>query len=85
MFKWLGKLVDSNEKVLKRLQPVVDEINSLEPEFEKLSDDELKSKTNEFKKRLQSGEDLDNLLVVILLDVLEVGRLDRVAINLPVR
>ena len=30
MFKWLGKLVDSNEKVLKQLQPVVDEINSLE-------------------------------------------------------
>ena len=42
MFKWFGKLVDSNEKVLKRLQPVVDEINSLEPEFEKLNDKELR-------------------------------------------
>ena len=36
MFKWLGNLVDSNEKVLKKLQPVVDEINELEPEYGKL-------------------------------------------------
>ena len=52
MFKWLGNLVDSNEKVLKKLQPVVDKINELEPEYEKLSDDELKAKTQEFKDRL---------------------------------
>ncbi len=63
MFKWLGKLVDSNEKELKRLQPVVDEINSLEPEFERFTEDELKAKTAEFKERLSSGdEDLDDLL-----------------------
>ena len=37
MFKLLGGLVDSNEKELKRLQPLVDRINELEPEFEKLS------------------------------------------------
>ena len=52
MFKWLGNLVDSNEKVLKRLQPVVDKINDLEPEYQKLTDDELKAKTQEFKGRL---------------------------------
>jgi len=52
MFKWLGNLVDSNEKVLKRLQPVVDKINDLEPEYQKLTDDELKAKTQEFKDRL---------------------------------
>ncbi|MBN2075769.1 MAG: preprotein translocase subunit SecA [Dehalococcoidales bacterium] len=74
MFKWLGKLVDSNEKVLKRLQPVVDEINSFEPEFEKLSDEELKAKTDEFKKRLQSGEDLDDLLVEAFAAVREAAK-----------
>ncbi len=52
MFKWLGGLVDSNEKELRRLQPIVDQINQFEPEFEKLSDDELQAKTNEFKARL---------------------------------
>ena len=52
MFKWLGNLVDSNEKVLKKLQPIVDKINELEPVYEKLSDDELKARTPEFKERL---------------------------------
>jgi preprotein translocase subunit SecA len=52
MFKWLGGLVDSNEKELRRLQLLVDNINQLEPEFEKLSDNELRAKTNEFKARL---------------------------------
>ena len=52
MLKWLGKLVDSNEKELKRLQPLVERINELEPEFEKLSDADLRAKTGEFKTRL---------------------------------
>ncbi|MDO8687227.1 MAG: hypothetical protein Q7K41_01425, partial [Dehalococcoidales bacterium] len=60
MFKWLGRLfkwlislfIDSNEKELKRLQPTIDEINELEPEFERLSDAELRAKTDEFKARL---------------------------------
>ena len=62
MFKWLGGLGDSNEKELKRLQPIVDQINSLEPEFEKLSDTELHAKTDEFKARLKGGSSLDELL-----------------------
>ncbi|HEY82542.1 MAG TPA: preprotein translocase subunit SecA [Dehalococcoidia bacterium] len=62
MLKWLGRLVDSNEKELKRLQPIVARINSLEPEFEKLSDAELRAKTDEFKARLKSGATLDELL-----------------------
>ncbi len=45
MFKWLSGLFDSNEKELKRIQPLVDRINELEPEFEKLSDEQLRSKT----------------------------------------
>ncbi len=52
MFKWLSGLVDSNDKELRRLQPLVEEINSLEPEFEKLSDTELQAKTAEFKARI---------------------------------
>jgi preprotein translocase subunit SecA len=62
MLKWLGSLVDSNEKQLKKLQPVVDKINSLEPEFEKLSNAELRAKTAEFRARLQAGETLDQVL-----------------------
>ena len=62
MFKWLGRLVDSNEKELKRLQPIVNQINELEPEFERLSDAELRSKTDEFKIRLGDGTSLDELL-----------------------
>jgi len=62
MLKWLGSLTDSNEKELKRFQPLVDEINSLEPEFQKLSDAELRAKTDEFKTRLKEGETLDDIL-----------------------
>ncbi len=62
MFKWLSSLIDSNEKELKRLQPLVDPINSLEPEFEKLTDAELRAKTDEFKARLADGESLDEIL-----------------------
>jgi len=62
MFKWLGAFIDSNEKELKRLQPAVDRVNELEPEFEKLSDDKLRAKTDEFKARLKAGSSLDELL-----------------------
>jgi preprotein translocase subunit SecA len=62
MLKWLSNLIDSNEKELKRLQSLVFEIDSLEPEFEKLSDGELRAKTDEFKARLADGESLDEIL-----------------------
>jgi preprotein translocase subunit SecA len=52
MVKWLSSLIDSNEREVRRLQPLVDHINSLEPDFEKLSDAELRAKTDEFKARL---------------------------------
>jgi preprotein translocase subunit SecA len=54
---------DESTKTLKRLQKKVDEINAIESDFESLSDDELKQKTQEFKKRLNNGETLDDLLV----------------------
>jgi len=62
MLKWLSSLIDSNEKEVRRLQPLVDHINSLEPEFEKLTDAELRAKTDEFKTRLADGESLDEIL-----------------------
>ena len=48
---------------LKRITPIVDKIEALGPEYEKLTDEELKAKTPEFKERLQKGETLDDLLV----------------------
>ena len=62
MVKWLSSLIDSNEKELKRLQPLVGDINSLEPEFEKLGNAELRAKTDEFKAWLKDGESLDAIL-----------------------
>ena len=62
MLKWLGNLIDSNEREVKRLQPLVDEINALEPDFEQLGDAELRAKTDEFRTRLKDGESLDELL-----------------------
>ncbi|MBI2906311.1 MAG: preprotein translocase subunit SecA [Chloroflexi bacterium] len=63
MFKWLTNVIgDSNEKVLRRQQPTVARINSLEPEFQRLSPEELHGKTQEFKERLADGESLDELL-----------------------
>ena len=61
MFKWLGG-GDSNEKELKRLQPIVDSINQLEPDFKKLSDSKLRAKTDEFKDRVSKGTSLDKIL-----------------------
>ncbi|HEU6455582.1 MAG TPA: preprotein translocase subunit SecA, partial [Roseateles sp.] len=51
-----------NERLLKQLQRIVVKINALEPELEKLSDDELKAKTPEFQKRVADGETLDKIL-----------------------
>ncbi|MCK5434369.1 MAG: preprotein translocase subunit SecA, partial [Dehalococcoidales bacterium] len=62
MFKWLGGLIDSNEKELERLHPAVSRINELEPDFERLSDAELRAKTDEFKARNKAGSSLDELL-----------------------
>ena len=45
---------DANKRYIQSLQPVVDRINLLEPEFEKLSDEELKGKTEEFRKKINS-------------------------------
>ena len=53
---------DANEKVVKAMQPTIAKIGSFEPALQKLSDEELKAKTTEFKARLEKGETLDDLL-----------------------
>ena len=52
-----------SQRELKRIYPLVDKIEALGPEMEKLSDDELRNKTTAFKERLEHGETLDDLLV----------------------
>ena len=53
---------DPNDKILKRLGTIRDRVNALEPDFQRLSDEQLRAKTDEFRQRLQNREDLDNLL-----------------------
>jgi preprotein translocase subunit SecA len=63
MQKILAKLFGtSHEREMKKIQPIVDQINSLESGIQSLSDEQLKAKTEEFKKRLQNGETVDQLL-----------------------
>ena len=58
----MGLFKSYSEKEVKRVQPIVNKINSLEPEMEKLSDSELRAKTDYFKDRLAKGETLDDIL-----------------------
>ncbi|NPV79322.1 MAG: preprotein translocase subunit SecA [Firmicutes bacterium] len=62
MFGFVKNLFDFNRKELIRLQEKVREINALEPEISRLSDEELVSKTDEFRERVANGESLDDLL-----------------------
>ena len=58
----MGLFKTYSEKEVKRVQPLVKKINELEPDMQKLSDKELRGKTEEFKGRLEKGETLDDLL-----------------------
>ena len=60
---FLRKLFDTEYKELKRFEKIADEIVALDEEYSKLSDDELKAKTQEFKKELEEGKELDELIV----------------------
>ncbi len=52
-----------NDREIKRMKKMVEKINALEPEYEKLSNEELRGKTEEFKKRLSEGQTLDDILI----------------------
>ena len=58
----MGLFKSYSEKEVKRVQPLINKINSLEPEMEKLSDAELRAKTNYFKAQLADGKTLDDIL-----------------------
>ena len=63
-----------NDRELKKLYPLVDAIEALEPEYMALSDEQLQAKTPEFKQRLANGETLDDLLVEAFATVREASR-----------
>ncbi len=63
-----------SEREVKRIMPLVEKIESLRPEMQKLSDEELRGKTREFKKRLEDGQTLDDLLPEAFAVVREAGK-----------
>ena len=65
---------DPNEKELKKIQPIVDEINKLEEKFQSFSDEALKKQTNIFRERIKKGETLDQILPEAFAVVREVSK-----------
>ena len=63
-----------SQREVKRIMPLVEKIESLRPDMQKLSDEELRGKTREFKKRLEEGETLDDLLPEAFAVVREAGK-----------
>src|SRR3981189_2476416 len=75
MLNWLSKLGgDSSEREIKKIRPLVDAVNSLEAEYEALSDEALRDKSTEFRGRLLAGETLDDLLPDAFAAVREAAR-----------
>src|SRR3712207_6670342 len=76
MFKWFGRLLsgDTNQRVLSQLDAIVDQINALESEWSELSNEQLRAKTDSFRRRLREGETLDDLLPEAFATVREVAR-----------
>ena len=62
MFNILSKFFDSNEKEIKKLKPLVSEINSFEEKIKKLKTEEFPKKTEEFKNRIKDGESQETIL-----------------------
>ncbi len=76
MFKFILRKIfgTQNERDLKRIQPLVLRINALESSLLQLSDEQLRAKTDEFRARVQKGEDLDELLPETFAVVREAAR-----------
>src|SRR5580704_190952 len=71
----LAKVVGtSNDRELKRLRPVVAQVNAFEAQVAALSDEQLRGKTAEFRQRLANGETLDDLMAEAFAVVRETGR-----------
>ncbi len=65
---------DPGERELKQMRPLVAQINALEPQFEGLSDEQLRAKSGELMRRLQQGETLDDILVEAFAAVREASK-----------
>ena len=63
-----------NDRKLKLVKPLIDRINGLEHEFEALSDDAIKEKTEELRTRARNGEDLEDLLPEAFANAREAGK-----------
>ncbi|MDD3279307.1 MAG: preprotein translocase subunit SecA [Lachnospiraceae bacterium] len=63
-----------SQRELKRITPLVDKIEALQPEMQKLSDEELRDRTRQFKERLEKGETLDDILVEAYATVREAAK-----------
>lgn len=75
MFNFIKKLLgDDNEREIKRMVPYVEKINSLEPDLLRMSDASLVAKTGEFKRRLENGESLDDIMPEAFAVVREASR-----------
>ncbi len=76
MIKYFIKKIfgTSNERQLKKYAPFVEAINDLEPQMQKLSDEELRSCTDQFRQRLKSGETMEDVMVEAFAVVRETGR-----------
>src|SRR5438552_12585878 len=71
----LAKVVGTqNERELKRLRPIVGEVNAFEPAIQALSDEQLRAKTADFRQRFAAGETFDDLMPEAFAVVREAGR-----------
>lgn len=74
MLSLVSRLFDSNDKQIKKMQPIVEAINALEPDFVALKDKDLAAKTAEFKQRIADGESLDSILPEAFANVREAAK-----------
>src|SRR5947209_5944712 len=75
MFSWLTRLGgDPSEREIKKIRPLVDQVNAREDDYQALSDDALRDKSTEFRGRLLAGETLDDLLPDAFAAVREAAR-----------
>lgn len=74
MLQFLRKLLDTSEKDVQQIMPIIEQINQFEPAIEALSDHELQAQTEKFKGLLSSGQSLDQILPEAFATVREVSR-----------
>ena len=65
---------DPNKRAIEKFYPTIEQINALEPQFELLSDEQLRAKTGEFRARLAKGDELDDILPEAFASVREAGK-----------